>query len=63
MANKEHIIFGIYPIEEALSSDIVLDKLFGQKDIANHKIDSIVKQVEKLGHSVLQPRIRKHKNF
>jgi len=52
MANKEHIIFGIYPVEEALTSNIVIDKLFIQKDIANPKIDSIAKQFEKLDATV-----------
>ena len=52
MANKEHIIFGIYPVTEALTSDIVIDKLFVQKDIANPKIDSIAKQLEKLDTTV-----------
>jgi len=52
MANKEHTIFGIYPIEEAVSSDIVVDKLFVQKDIVNPKIDSIIKQLEKLDTTI-----------
>jgi len=40
-------IFGIYPILEAISSNINIDKLFIQKGIANPKIDSIVKDLER----------------
>ena len=46
MADKQNTIFGIYPIQEAISSNIVIDKLFIQKDTANPKIDFIVKTLE-----------------
>lgn len=46
MANKQNTIFGIHPIEEALFSDVVIDKLFIQKDSMNHKIEKIVKDLE-----------------
>ncbi len=46
MANKQNTIFGIHPIEEALNSDVVIDKLFIQKDSMNQKIEAIVKKLE-----------------
>ena len=46
MANKQNTIFGIHPILEALDSDIVIDKLFIQKDSMNPKIEEIIKKIE-----------------
>ena len=46
MAQKENTVFGIYPIQEALTSDIIIDKLFIQKDNANPKIDALLKLLE-----------------
>ncbi len=46
MGQKQNTIFGIYPVQEAISSDIIIDKLFIQKDIANPKINSIIKILE-----------------
>lgn len=46
MANNQNTIFGIYPILEALDSDIVIDKLFIQKDSINPKIEEIIKKIE-----------------
>ncbi len=46
MGQKENTIFGIYPVQEALSSDIVVDKLFVQKDSSNPKIEEILKTIE-----------------
>ena len=43
---KETLIFGIYPILEAIKAETVLDKVFIQKDISNPKIDNIVKDLE-----------------
>ena len=47
MSNREHTIFGIYPVKEALHQDIVFDKVYIQKDISNPKIEQIVKILEK----------------
>ncbi|PKA83461.1 23S rRNA (guanosine2251-2'-O)-methyltransferase [Ulvibacter sp. MAR_2010_11] len=46
MTKKEATIFGIYPIQEALSSEVIIDKLYVQKGIDNPKIDAIVKTLE-----------------
>jgi len=46
MGQKENTIFGIYPIQEAITSDIVIDKMFVQKDASNPKIEAILKSVE-----------------
>ncbi|MEZ4858242.1 MAG: 23S rRNA (guanosine(2251)-2'-O)-methyltransferase RlmB [Flavobacteriaceae bacterium] len=40
--NKDTLIFGIYPILEAIKSNKFIDKLFIQKGIENTKIDEIV---------------------
>ncbi|RMA57103.1 23S rRNA (guanosine(2251)-2'-O)-methyltransferase RlmB [Ulvibacter antarcticus] len=44
---KEATIFGIHPVQEAVSSNVIIDKLFVQKGISNPKIDAIVKELEK----------------
>jgi len=46
MAQKENTIFGIYPIQEAITSEIIIDKLFIQKDNANPKIEALLKTLE-----------------
>jgi 23S rRNA (guanosine2251-2'-O)-methyltransferase len=46
MSSKHETIFGIYPIQEAISSNVVIDKLYIQKGISNHKIDEIVRSLE-----------------
>ena len=46
MNKKQATVFGIYPVQEAILSDIVIDKLFVQKDISNGTIDTIVKNLE-----------------
>ena len=46
MANKKNTIFGIHPILEALDSDVVIDKLFIQKDSTNPMIEEIIKKIE-----------------
>ena len=50
--NKEHLIFGIYPILEAIKSETVIDKLFVQKDLSSDKIDNIVALLEKENVSI-----------
>jgi len=46
MGNKQNTIFGIYPIQEAINANIIIDKLFIQKDSGNPKINEIVYAVE-----------------
>jgi len=46
MSQKQHTIFGINPILEALQSNTVIDKVFIQKDIPNQKIESILQNME-----------------
>ena len=41
MKNRENTIFGIHPILEALNSELVIDKLFIQKESSNPKIQEI----------------------
>ena len=41
MKNRENTIFGIHPILEALNSELVIDKLFIQKESSNTKIQEI----------------------
>ncbi|MEZ4778983.1 MAG: 23S rRNA (guanosine(2251)-2'-O)-methyltransferase RlmB [Flavobacteriaceae bacterium] len=40
--NKEAIIFGIYPVLEAIKSNAHIDKLFIQKGINNSKIEEVI---------------------
>lgn len=47
MNSKQETIFGIYPVQEAIASNIIIDKLYIQKGISNHKIDEIVRNLEK----------------
>ena len=42
MKNRENTIFGIHPVIEALNSELVIDKLFLQKESSNSKIQEIV---------------------
>ncbi|MRT16634.1 23S rRNA (guanosine(2251)-2'-O)-methyltransferase RlmB [Vitellibacter sp. q18] len=44
--NDTNIIFGIYPIKEALKTKLTFDKVFVQKGIESSKIESIVKELE-----------------
>ena len=37
MGTKQNTIFGIYPVQEAIASDIIIDKLFIQKDSSKPK--------------------------
>ncbi|CAM3289111.1 23S rRNA (guanosine(2251)-2'-O)-methyltransferase RlmB [Aequorivita lipolytica] len=52
MQDKTNTIFGIYPIKEALTSQVVFDKVFVQKGIDSDKIESLVKDLEKANVSV-----------
>lgn len=45
MNENSHIIFGIYPIKEALSSGIVFDKVFVQKGINSDKIETLIQDL------------------
>lgn len=47
MSKLETTIFGIYPIQEAVSSNIIIDKLYVQKGVNNPKIEAIVKALER----------------
>ena len=59
MSNKENIIFGIYPVKEALASQLSFDKVFVQKGISNDKIDSLVHDLQKENVSVATVPIEK----
>ena len=52
MDYKQTTIFGIYPIQEAVTSNTFIDKIFIQKGASNPKIDSIVKDLEKKNVSI-----------
>lgn len=47
MNSKESTIFGIYPIQEALASNVNFDKVFIQKDINSDKIEGLIRELEK----------------
>lgn len=49
---KEHLIFGIYPVLEAIKSQVEIDKVYIQKGIQNKTIDEIVSQLEQLHTSI-----------
>jgi len=52
MQDKTNTIFGIYPIKEALASNVVFDKVYIQKGTENDKIESLIKDLEKANVSV-----------
>ena len=52
MSNKEATIFGIYPVQEAVLSKKVIDKIFIQKGIINTTIESIVKDLDSKDTSI-----------
>ncbi len=52
MQDKTNTIFGIYPIKEALASQVVFDKVFIQKGVESDKIDGLIKDLEKANVSV-----------
>ncbi|WP_313111679.1 23S rRNA (guanosine(2251)-2'-O)-methyltransferase RlmB [Aequorivita sediminis] len=47
MSDKNNTIFGIYPVKEALSSNVIFDKVFIQKGVDSDKIDGLIKDLEK----------------
>lgn len=59
MKSKDNTIFGIYPIQEALASNIILDKVYIQKGINSDKIDALVSQLEKKNITVSSVPIEK----
>lgn len=50
--NKDTIIFGIYPVLEAIKSNKFIDKLFIQKGIENPKIEEIISLAQPNGVSI-----------
>jgi 23S rRNA (guanosine2251-2'-O)-methyltransferase len=52
MEYDQSTIFGIYPVQEAVSANIHIDKLFIQKGISNPKIEAIVKDLEKKNSTI-----------
>jgi len=50
--NKESIIFGIYPVFEAIKANTFIDKLFIQKGIENTTIEEIVSLSNKKGVTI-----------
>ena len=54
MSKREHTVFGIYPVKEALTAEIVFDKVYVQKDINNPKIEQLIVKLEKLNVSISQ---------
>lgn len=52
MSDKNNTIFGIYPVKEALSSNVVFDKVFIQKGIDSDKIEGLIKDLERANVSI-----------
>lgn len=50
--SKEDLIFGIYPVLEAIKSQVSIHKLYVQKGSANPKINEIVEQLENTDVSI-----------
>ena len=50
--SKEDLIFGVYPVLEAIKSDVSIHKLYVQKGATNPKIIEIVEQLEKTDVSI-----------
>lgn len=59
MDHKQTTIFGIYPVQEALSSGVIIDKLYVQKGISNPKIEAILKELESKDASISHVPIEK----
>jgi rRNA methylase, putative, group 3 len=59
MDHNQTTIFGIYPVQEALSSNVVIDKLYVQKGISNPKIEAILKELESKDASISHVPIEK----
>lgn len=47
MSSKESTIFGIYPVQEALNSNVNFDKVFIQKGVNNDKVEELIREIEK----------------
>ncbi|OAB79615.1 23S rRNA (guanosine(2251)-2'-O)-methyltransferase RlmB [Cochleicola gelatinilyticus] len=47
MSNKENTIFGIYPVKEAIRSEVTFDKVYIQKDLNSDKLTEIIDALEK----------------
>ena len=56
---KDNKIFGLYPVLEAIKNDVVIDKLYVQKDIQNSKIQSIIPSLEKNGTTINEVPVEK----
>lgn len=59
MNSKDNTIFGIYPIQEALASNIILDKVYIQKGANSDKIEALITQLEKKNITVSSVPIEK----
>ena len=49
---KETLLFGIYPVIEALKANQTIDKAYIQKGLKNPKIDAIVADLERLNTTI-----------
>ena len=49
---KETLLFGIYPVIEALKANQTIDKAYVQKGLKNPKIDAIVADLERLNTTI-----------
>ena len=52
MEYDQSTIFGIYPVQEAISANVHIDKLFVQKGLSNPKIDGIIQALEKKNSTI-----------
>lgn len=52
MSKKESTIFGIYPVLEAIKSEVVFDKVYIQKDLNNSKLEASLVTLESDGVSI-----------
>lgn len=52
MNDKTNTIFGIYPIKEALASNVFFDKVYVQKGMESDKIEGLIKDLEKANVSI-----------
>ena len=50
--DNEYLIFGVYPIIEAIKSQVTIHKLYVQKGTSNTKINDIVQQLENTDVSI-----------
>ena len=59
MGQKQNTIFGIYPVQEAITSEVIIDKLFIQKDSSNPKIETILDMLKESDTTITQVPIEK----